>query len=274
MPFAPTVPQVVLRQITFTKFALLEPFSYTPPRGPQRTYQVDPKIVGSTDLASVPWFLWWFVASYGRHTAAALVHDELVDTINRTHADWVFRAALKESGVRFIRRWLMWSAVSFETRFRTAFMPTNPEDIDKPRDDQRRLQRKHGWVTVAGFGLVIGQLGLSITLIARPYGFSFGGTALLSVSQWIGVALLGAWLLEWRLRGLIVVPALALLGPAIATVLITALFVWGVLELGIFRLGQGNGPRPTEFAPEWKQIAASAPTASGISSEEGSPRSP
>src|SRR3712207_7018749 len=32
-----------------------------------------------TDLASVKGPLWWLVASYGRHTKAALLHDELVE---------------------------------------------------------------------------------------------------------------------------------------------------------------------------------------------------
>src|SRR5262245_9192911 len=32
---------------------------------------------GKTDLASVPPFMWWLVASYGNHTRAALLHDAL-----------------------------------------------------------------------------------------------------------------------------------------------------------------------------------------------------
>jgi uncharacterized protein DUF1353 len=63
----------------------------------------------------VPFWLWWFVASYGLHTRAALLHDQLVDTIDRFEADRVFRLALEESRVRWMRRWLMWAAVSMAT---------------------------------------------------------------------------------------------------------------------------------------------------------------
>jgi hypothetical protein len=71
----------------------------------------------STDLASVPFWLWWFVASYGLHTRAALLHDQLVDVeqFDRVEADRVFRLALEESKVRWMRRWLMWTAVSIAT---------------------------------------------------------------------------------------------------------------------------------------------------------------
>src|SRR5216110_1448596 len=98
-------------------------FSYTDPDGER--HHVTPEGVGKTDLASVPSILWWFVASYGRQTRAALVHDELIDQIERQDADWVFRRALGDSGIGWARRWLAWSAVSFETTFRTAWQPTD-----------------------------------------------------------------------------------------------------------------------------------------------------
>lgn len=86
MPFVPANRQVELRVIPPNRFQLLQSFSYTDPK--HRTHVITPSGVGNTDLASVPWFLWWFVASYGRHTAAALVHDQLIDTIDRRYADW------------------------------------------------------------------------------------------------------------------------------------------------------------------------------------------
>ncbi len=77
-----------------------------------------------TDLASVPWRLWWLVASYGRHTRAALLHDALVEKnspVARMEADRIFFIALEEgrrqSGGSVTRHWLMWLAVSvFGTR--------------------------------------------------------------------------------------------------------------------------------------------------------------
>lgn len=88
MPFDPDEP-VELKQIGRNTFRLLKPFAYVD-TGRAR-YEIVPDKVGDTDLASVPWILWWFVASYGRHTRAALVHDQLVDGINRHEADRVFR---------------------------------------------------------------------------------------------------------------------------------------------------------------------------------------
>lgn len=70
-----------------------------------------------TDLSSVPWFLWWLVASYGTHTAAALVHDYLVvenmTVPQRVEADAIFFHALEESGNNWFRHRIMFAAVSW-----------------------------------------------------------------------------------------------------------------------------------------------------------------
>jgi hypothetical protein len=130
MPFlklegeGPGDPEVVLKQVGPNSFQLLHGFRYqVPPQGaihlvpahdPDRP-PTDPN--NSTDLASVPFWLWWFVASHGLHTRAALLHDQLVDVqqIERVEADHVFRLALEESKVRWMRRWLMWAAVRIAT---------------------------------------------------------------------------------------------------------------------------------------------------------------
>jgi Protein of unknown function (DUF1353) len=76
---------------------------------------------GRTDLASVPAFMWWLIASYGNHTRAALLHDALVPEGNevspvaRTDADRLLLAALREPGQQkrgAFRHWLMWAAAS------------------------------------------------------------------------------------------------------------------------------------------------------------------
>jgi hypothetical protein len=130
MPFlkpegeGPGEPDVTLKQVGPNSFQLLKGFRYqVPPDGviypvPAHDLTLPPTARdNSTDLASVPFWLWWFVASHGRHTRAALLHDHLVDVveIDRVEADRVFRLALEESQVRWMRRWLMWAAVSLAT---------------------------------------------------------------------------------------------------------------------------------------------------------------
>jgi hypothetical protein len=70
-----------------------------------------------TDFASVPRFIWWLVPPYGAYTAAAIVHDYLITDalpagrISSRRVDRVFREAMKELDVSFVRRWLMWAGV-------------------------------------------------------------------------------------------------------------------------------------------------------------------
>jgi len=67
-----------------------------------------------TDFASIPSFLWIFVQPFGRHASAAVVHDYLYalkQVGTRKHADFIFRAAMAENGVSFMRRNLMYFAV-------------------------------------------------------------------------------------------------------------------------------------------------------------------
>lgn len=120
-------PTIDLRQVSPNAFQLLTAFQYVVPERGGKTYEVPkhdttlPPTPGNrTDLASVPFWLWWFVASHGRHTRAALLHDRLVNEtkVDRDEADRVFRFALEESDVRWMRRWLMWTAVSLATMMR------------------------------------------------------------------------------------------------------------------------------------------------------------
>lgn len=84
-----------------------------------------------TDLASVPPFLWGLVASYGRQTLPAIMHDAASDRADhapaaqrfaiRRDADLRFRRALVESGVTVLRARTMWTVVALNryARFRT-----------------------------------------------------------------------------------------------------------------------------------------------------------
>ena len=80
----------------------------------------------ATDLASVPWVIWNLIASYGRQTLPAILHDQRcvearrLQTTDpkaalalRRHADGQFRRALIDQDVDQFHAWAMWTAVSF-----------------------------------------------------------------------------------------------------------------------------------------------------------------
>ena len=85
-------------------------------------WEVGPRSLPTSDLTSVPGPLRWFVSPYGLHTPAALVHDRLVGAeapagFHRRDADRLFRDMLDALGVPLLRRWLMWTAVAYGTRW-------------------------------------------------------------------------------------------------------------------------------------------------------------
>jgi hypothetical protein len=108
---------VVLRQLDATRFVLAEGFHYSNGYKEWTVPAGEP-----TDLASVPSSLTWLVARYGRHSLPALLHDHLVDDHmkpeDREDADTIFRNAMQEMKVPFVRRWLIWGAVSIATTFK------------------------------------------------------------------------------------------------------------------------------------------------------------
>ena len=70
-----------------------------------------------TDFASVPRAFVWFLPRYGAYTMAAILHDYLWRDLAATgemrwvDADGIFRRAMRELRVPFLRRWIMWAAV-------------------------------------------------------------------------------------------------------------------------------------------------------------------
>ena len=67
-----------------------------------------------TDFASIPSAFRIIVPPFGRHAPAAVIHDYLYaigQNGMRRYADRIFRDAMKESGVPFTRRWLMYAMV-------------------------------------------------------------------------------------------------------------------------------------------------------------------
>jgi hypothetical protein len=76
-----------------------------------------------TDLASVPGPTRWFLGSYGEHTPAVLLHDQLIPApqqlpgMTDAYADRYLRFMLQDLGVRWLKRWVMWAAVALRTRW-------------------------------------------------------------------------------------------------------------------------------------------------------------
>lgn len=104
--------RVVVEQVDDTNWETHEELVY---RGRTDTFVVP---AGSpTDFASVPRAFVWLLPRYGRYTKAAILHDHLWrglatdGKISWVDADATFRRAMRELGVPFLRRWLMWAAV-------------------------------------------------------------------------------------------------------------------------------------------------------------------
>jgi hypothetical protein len=106
MPFI--TGDVAVKEISPTEWELLQDVVYT---GHDETFTVP---VGfHTDFASVPRIFFWLIPTYGAYTKAAILHDFLCNTlpISRADADGLFRRAMRELNVPFLRRWMMWAAV-------------------------------------------------------------------------------------------------------------------------------------------------------------------
>ncbi len=115
-------------------YLLMNQFRYVHVEGSRREEWVIPEKLGQrfeTDLASIPSLAGWLVPKDGRHTPAALVHDAMILAPGETHcykgrevkaeeADRIFRLAMQFLGVKFWRRWMIWSAVSILTLWRSA----------------------------------------------------------------------------------------------------------------------------------------------------------
>ena len=107
MPFPPNS-QVDVRQVSIADWQLLAALSYD-----GKTEHFVAPVGLKTDFASVPRFFVWFLPRYGRYTKAAILHDYLCagGQVSRVDADAIFRRAMRELGVSFLRRWIMWGAV-------------------------------------------------------------------------------------------------------------------------------------------------------------------
>jgi hypothetical protein len=164
--------------------------------------EVGPATLTDTDLGSIPGVFGWFLASYGRHTPAVLIHDRLIgwdspptnEVWLDQYADRYLRFMLKASGMSWLTRWLMWTAVAFRTRWVA---------------EERRARRRLGLILWGG-AATVGIASAAIALIQ----FSWGLPALIAVALPWPAALLwgkqyGAGLIAVVCGPLVLPPALA-----------------------------------------------------------------
>jgi hypothetical protein len=109
---------VVVKEINEKEWRLLHPLVY---RLYRQTYVVPAHF--KTDFATVPRIFIWLVPPYGKYTKATILHDFLcrAKRVNRSKADMIFRRAMRELGVSFLRRWLMWAAVRAGARLKDTY---------------------------------------------------------------------------------------------------------------------------------------------------------
>lgn len=135
----------VVEQVDDACFAIPDGagFEFRPPSGGPPIV-VDSTSLPLTDFASIPSFVSWFVTRYGRHTPAALVHDQLVaegvSADDRRRADDLFLEMMELLDVPVVRRSIMWSAVTLATRWSSGW---------------RRRLGVVGWGASATGGLVL-----------------------------------------------------------------------------------------------------------------------
>lgn len=82
-----------------------------------------------TDLATVPRIFWALIPPQGAYEQAAVLHDWLCvrlrvahqygqqPTVSSRDADGLFRRVMREGGVGFITRWVMWTGVRWGALF-------------------------------------------------------------------------------------------------------------------------------------------------------------
>jgi hypothetical protein len=205
-----------LQQRNATEFFLVEPFRYVKD-GRVRIVPMDRPLdphSDVTDLASVPNFLTWLVPRYGRHSLPALLHDDLqhqfdgVDLTSRK-ADVIFRDAMGDAQVPFMRRWLMWAGVSARTRWNLGWVWKCLVLL---------------WVLIYGAGFWIAGPFLAAYALSGP------ATAIAIAAVFVSPLLLcWSWLWE-RKAAVIFAYGLLLATPAIVLVAVTT-GIYSLLEL-------------------------------------------
>jgi hypothetical protein len=219
-------PHLQLEPVGSKSFKVLRGFTYRSPEPGVPTYVVPGG--GDTDLASVPFFLQWFIRSYGRHTLAAVLHDHLWRDrrdVSFEESNRLFRVAMYELDVPFVRRWLMWAAVSLA-------------GFAKAGTGHR--VRAGLWVAC-----IVGLDALTVLTILNG-----GGPGL---AIWAGVLIALTFVLLWPLPLVTAIggPTLYVVAPAIVVILATLLLVL-VVETAVYllaRLRRAVWPKGSDSLP-------------------------
>lgn len=101
-----------VRRVDNQRWVLLKDLRYS---GKTQNFMVPRGFI--TDFASVPQPLMWLIPSTGAWTLAAVLHDWLcTEGLRRSYvtsrdADGIFRRVMRELGVPWLVRWLMWTGV-------------------------------------------------------------------------------------------------------------------------------------------------------------------
>lgn len=110
----------VVEQIDDDRFCIATDHGFRYTADGQESITVDHDTLPSTDFASIPRYMAWLVSRHGRHTPAALVHDQLVTPRmgfrQRRQADELFLRMMDDLEVAPVQSRLMWTAVTLATR--------------------------------------------------------------------------------------------------------------------------------------------------------------
>jgi hypothetical protein len=251
----------------------------------------------STDLATVPAVLWGVLAPYGRQMRPALLHDYLCDQAaltavpktkaaladayrQREAADYLFRDALGDDGVRVARRWIFWAGVSFG-RFRNyrrwfaralavlvavgALVQLHAAAVAAGGGPDWSTNWLHRWqfgVTLGGLALLLALLkwwafagvaiggGIALALCVADSGSGDGGWHGLRSLTWHGIAF-GAVVLLVLLLGPRTDWRVGIIGLLIAPIILAVILVTTAAELLLalpdrilWRLAGTGGPGP------------------------------
>ena len=127
VPGTTEVAGYTLHSVPGGQYELREPFEYVDRHG--QSYIVPRSGKLGTDLASIPAFASWLIPKDGRHTQPALLHDAMIvdaaknevqdyigpEVKDDEEADRIFREGMQASGVPFVRRWMIWTAVAMRS---------------------------------------------------------------------------------------------------------------------------------------------------------------
>jgi hypothetical protein len=270
MPFDPETPLVLHEadENSTEEFVLRAPLRWTGTfRGCDGELLVDPAVTEEkefkTDLASVPRSLTWLFPRYGRYTKAAVLHDFLcqnfdkaefacapngatgqtIELKDRSDADEAFREVMREANVPWLRRWLMWAAVTYKTL---------SVSLKEGRQSNPRLKWVGRVVTAAG---AAGGVALLVQAVQAS---TWGGVILLTV---LGLTAIAAGILggghvaqgrwdRWRVHLFALIMTVGFLPFLAAAAAVWALLaIYWILEdvFGLVRKALGRQqPGPAE----------------------------